>query len=721
MRCYPLLTMISLIGFLVVSGVSQRALGGYQDLGSVVRDAFGVPRIESPNEAGAWRLAGKAIAEDRMWQLELSRRLARGQLAEALGREYLDSDREVLREAFTDRELEEQLARLPVRLREAFDAYALGINDFIQTGKLPVEYAAAGFEPRPWTRVDSAAIAIRLLRTFGRGGAGELRNLALLSLLKTRPNLKGRELDVVDDFAWFNDRRAPTTLPAKEDTWDFPADVPKPRPVTRSETLAQLATLPSVSLLELLPAVRLAERQSSTLVAESLGLPFKSGSYAVVVDAKHSKSGQAILLSAPQMGFQIPSIIAEISVKTDGWSATGMCVPGIPGITIGHNVNLAWGLTSGVADTDDIVVAPKDAVRETHSWVVNVKGGNPVTVVQKRTADGPVVLETKTHVFARRMSYWGREFESFISTDGLMRAKSADDVEATMASATMSFNLFYATRAGEIGYVYAGRVPLRKPGVDPRFPTLEVPWAGVLTTKDLPRIRNPKRGWLANWNNKPAREFPNGDTPVWGRVFRNQVLEAQLKGPTLSVADVERAAWTIARRSDTFDGYERWLRKAGGGKLQGYDGWNLAGSRAASAYRQFVAALPEAVFGEAVGNLGGADNLREVAQQSLILEVLDGRTKFPFLGKRKPLDVIQKTLAGVSDDPAPYVPGSIRVPGESPIPYSSRGSFIQIVTFGVNGVDGRSVIPPGQSESGAHALDQVPLARSWTFKPMWKP
>jgi penicillin amidase len=186
-------------------------------------------------------------------------------LAELIGPAGKPSDEEILKFAYTDEELEIQLLKMPTKIRRAFEAFATGVN------------SVSGYQ-KPWTSLDSAAIAISMSQQFGAGGAGELRTLALLAYLKSQ-KAKDSALDVLDDLMWIDDPRSPTTLKPEDDK--IAANPPFfPRP-TRKETEAHLAGLPEMSIFELLPAVALVEREQADLIAQDLSLVHKWGSYAV--------------------------------------------------------------------------------------------------------------------------------------------------------------------------------------------------------------------------------------------------------------------------------------------------------------------------------------------------------------------------------------------------------------------------------------------------------
>ncbi|MCC7231040.1 MAG: penicillin acylase family protein [Fimbriimonadaceae bacterium] len=707
------------------------------------RDDFGVAHIKAASLERAFFEAGYAVAQDRLWQMENSRRVARGKMAEAFGPSFVASDKEILAQAYTDAELDQQIQQgLDSRCRTMLSGYVQGVNAWIEeaTAKnlLPPGYANNGLKPEPWTERDSAAITIRLFQQFGKGGAGEIRNMALLGYLQARKETKDRVLDVLQDFAWFQDPTATTTISERDDP------LAKSHPTlpipTRAVSERHLASLPKVGLLELLPGVRLAEHQESNRIAELVGAPFKWGSYAIVISPQRSATGTPILLSAPQMGFRTPSIIHEMSIEAPGYRAVGMDVPGVPGIAIGHNPYLAWGLTSGVADTDDIFTNATDATGyiaegkskpiQNVTFTLKVKGSPDQTVVQRRTEFGPIVVESKSGkvVFSRKSASRMVELESLQSVAHVAAISDVKEVDEALRHATVNFNCFFATADGQIGYRFTGRVPNRKPGFDPRFPlpgNAESAWDGMIPFEQMPHVLNPGAGILANWNNKPTTWWTNSDTPVWGKIFRNTEVLACLQAPKISVADVERTAWTIARRDETWPYFKPFVEKVWTGtRLEGFDGWMVDGSRQARLYQYFLDDLRDQLFLGVTGNFISPDNFRLVGQPSVMLAALSGKTKVNYLQGRSANNVVRTAIEKASarlDAKERYSAPPIPVPGQSPIPYSNRGSYIQVVELLKDGPWGRNVVTPGVSESGDHSLDQAPLARAWTFKPMrWR-
>ena len=720
----------------------------------VDRDAYGVPRIQATSYGAAFRAFGETVANDRLWQMEMSRRVALGRSAEVLGKAAISADTDTLKQGYSDEEYSKMFESLPAKAKTAFTEYAAGVNDAIQArkaaGTLPQEYQTAGLEPEPWTVKDSMAIEVLLARRFGTGGAGELRNLALYLYLQTQP-CKAKVLDVVDDFAWQNDSRSIPTVQPSDDPlakshYVFPS-------VTREHTEAQLKAMPKVSLLELVPAIRAVTGDDSKLIAEQVAAPFETGSYCMVVSPKRSTTGKALLLSGPQMGFTTPSIIHEIALDAPGVQVAGIDVPGIPAVVIGNTPNLAWGLTTGVADMADIVVAGKSG-DEAYAYgpesrplvrtklVVKVKDSSDVTVERVRAEDGPVIFESRgtKSVFIQKSAFWKKEVASWSALYDIYAATSPVDIDRSVDAIDMNLNFFFATVNGDIGWRYLGHMPKRAPGFDPRFPLPAGPesaWRGSMSRAEMPHVDNPAGGLIANWNNKPAAWWPNMDTPAWGRIFRNEVLLKSLTKPKLAPWDLERAAWEIAREDTDTNGHFEDLFRTGfqkspspaGELVSQFDGWTFQGAASNLLYRESVRALRRSLFLKHVGNFTNEGFFEQVVQPSAMANALDGKTKYDYLAGRDKVELAREavesamsSLTGKYGDDTnnwPLDPGGIRFLTEPPVAYSNRGTYIQINQL-TSPPMARSVAPPGVTESGEHSMDQVPLARQWTFKPMWR-
>ncbi len=310
--------------------------------------------------------------------------------------------------------------------------------------------------------------------------------------------------------------------------------------------------------------------------------------------------------------------------------------------------------------------------------------------------------EGRKTIFTKKSSYWMHEMNTYDSWVSLWGAHTADEIEKSMLPATMNFNFFYATVGGDIGWRYLGLVPKRAPGVDPRFPTPGDPkytWQGFLSPAEMPHVRKPRAGFLANWNNKPVAWWPNFDTPTWGKVFQNSTLLATLQKPKLTSQDLEMSAWTIARTEETWPFFKPYIERAkdapGYELIKGFDGKLIEGSPQASNYLAFLNELRKAIFMKTTGSFLSPQYFHMVLQPSFVLRALERRTKFNYLGESTPDQVVREALAQIAKNPAPLYNAPTFPSGEAtPIPYSNRGTYIQIIEFLKHGLRGRNILPP---------------------------
>lgn len=713
-------------------------------------DSYGVPKIQARSAVAAYKELGRRHAMDRLWQMEMARRLAAGRLSEIIP-EAKRSDEQVLKLAFTEAELDQQLAALPAAMQLVLGSYVEGVNqgikDRTEAGTLPSRFRANKIAPEPWTLRDTAGIMVTLIRQFGQGGAGELRTMALLEYLRTQ-KVKGSELKVLNDLTWQNDPASQTTLDPKDDKV-------KPKPLIASmamDTITQdhLAQLPRPNLLELAAGLSLAMQEAPDLMAKSLGVAHQWGSYAVAVDSKRSRTGKALLMGAPQMGHPSPSPVYEAALIAPGLAIQGMTVPGIPWVLAGTTTHAAWTLTTGAADVEDIVATK---LQDKDTLLIDDK---PVplqritfqrkgfTVTQERTPDGPVVLSSGSSksVFSLRSALRGKELAGFMAVHRMAEGQGRTPLIDLVRDTAPCFNLFTARTNGTIGWRFTGAVPLRPLRFDPRLPLpagAASAWRGMVPVDQMPWVENPSKGVIHNWNGKPAAWWPNLDTPVWGRYFRGRLLGEAIPSGLLGRGDLEKAAWNIARR-DTASPREFAAIFADVAEdkpelaeafrlLQSFDARAVEGSDEGAFLSTAIRYLREEIFLTHIGNLTGPNLFNQVLQPEVLMRVLIGRTEYKWLEGRTKEAVLEAALTRALAEREKqgsdwgFKPGVIRysafspqgVIGAAPVAYSNRGTFIQITEM-TSPPSARNVLAPGNAEEGDHALDQTPLAAQWRYK-----
>ncbi|HVI17101.1 MAG TPA: penicillin acylase family protein, partial [Gaiellales bacterium] len=309
----------------------------------IVRDRYGVPAVTGTTLQGMWWGAGYAMAQDRLFQIEIFRRAAEGRLAEILGKSYLPMDIETRRDFYTPAEVNGQLAKLPASVQGYFRAYRDGVNAWIakvrtDPTKLPGEFPALGIgPPADFTLTDSGAIGIYLARTIPSGTGEELANLAAFQGMGSRAFSRLLPLHT---------RNPVITVPRSSGR--FPSNPGRTkrqelRGWKRSKPFARKLPLPA-------KADRGTIREDAQLpLLGHVGKPEGSDVWAI-----RGPHHQATLFTGPQLGYSIPELLVELEVHGPGLNARGVTAAGVPVVGIGHNEHVAWGLTSGESDDDDL-------------------------------------------------------------------------------------------------------------------------------------------------------------------------------------------------------------------------------------------------------------------------------------------------------------------------------------------------------------------------------
>jgi len=547
-------------------GVSESPRTGVR----IVRDRFGVPAVYGANMDGAWWGAGYAMAQDRLFQLELFRRATTGRLAEILGESYLDTDIASRRDYYTPAELDGMLHRLPAGLQARFFALRDGINAWIQhatthPADLPGEFAAVGDLPiRAWTVEDSLAIGVVLARTIPVGDGNELPNLAGLRELGPGPFAKLLPLRVPGQI---------TTVPAANGA--FPSDPGRTAAQERSAYARSQRFVTGLPIPTGPVSHPIGLGGSDSGSPGLAGLPLHlGGSYMFAVHRAADR--RAYLFNGPELGFAAPEELYEIEVHAPGLAVRGVTAAGVPVVGIGHNADVAWGLTSGESDVNDLYaeqLVPGQPDRYRFRGAVRAMSCRPETFLYRgqptaptgglgvdhetlcRTVHGPVQQRAGNVAYARRYATFDREIQTLQGLADLNQARDIRGVDHAVSEVTWNENLMAVDGRGHIGYWHPGLLPVRPVGWDERLPypgTGEAEWRGFLPVGRRPHVIDPKQGWLANWNNVPSTGFTSGDAPALGR----------LDGPFHRVGWLDRLLARLARRP-TYDGVRAVVQRAG--------------------------------------------------------------------------------------------------------------------------------------------------------------
>ncbi len=450
----------------------------------ILRDRDGIPHIFAANDDDAMMALGFVHAQDRLWQMEQTRRFASGRLSEFAGEAALPLDR-FARTVGLQHLAETALAGLDPTLRAGLEAYSAGVNAYLarHRGAWPPEFILLGLTPEPWRPADSLLWGeIMAMQLSGHWERTLLRAELLESLTPAQ----------VDEL------------------WP-------PYPDSAPSTLAS-----ATELLHGLPLDRLAS------LAEAVS--GHGASNAWVVDGAHSATGKPLLANDPHLGFSLPILWYLARIDTPNLHLAGATVPGVPLFILGHNDRIAWGLTTTGGDVEDLFVEklePGDPGRylapggplafRTRSETIKVRGHADVTFTVRETRHGPVVSDAvedagkaaKRGTVLALAATWldpaNRIAEAIYRID---RARNWEDFTAALADFDApEQNVTYADADGHIGFYSAGKVPIRKAG-DGRLPVEgssgDYDWLGMIPFAELPHGLDPPSGRFANANNKVA-------------------------------------------------------------------------------------------------------------------------------------------------------------------------------------------------------------------------
>lgn len=530
---------------------------GLSGLAAPVTVRFGphaVPTIEADSLDDLLFAQGFIVASERMWQMDLMRRLAEGRLAEVLGEDALPADR-WLRTIGLGRLARERYRALEPKFQRMLAAYAAGVNAYRQDarGRLPLEYRLAGFRPAPWQPEDSLAIAAYMSWMLSFNAREELTFLRLAARLGD------------------NDRAAEL----------FPTDegVPAPSPDPSLPLIsADLAT--SFSRLAALPA--------------RFGLPVPgAASNSWAVSAHRTADGNALLANDPHLAAAVPSTWYELELMAPGLHVAGVALPGVPLVLIGHNADLAWGFTTTIADTQDLFIERATAdgghVERAGGRVepigerverISVAGrAAPFEQIVRTTSRGILINEALSaasgtaiglpavgseHLIALRWNF-DADDRSFPALYRLSKAKSLVAArEAIGGFRQASQNLMLAHRDGGIGWQVTGRLPKRGRGRG-AFPlpgwVADADWQGYVPIEANPGVTDPPEAQLITANN---RTIPLGHPvnvgQVWLAPYRAQRI-AELLATEKPISVEAMAAMQRDRYSIQAGNYQRALRR----------------------------------------------------------------------------------------------------------------------------------------------------------------
>jgi penicillin amidase len=518
----------------------------------VMRDSHGVPAIEAATLEDLFLAQGYVTAQDRLWQMDVMRRFGSGELSEILGEDTLKIDREHrilgLRAA-----ARKSLQMASPRDRSYFDAYARGVNAFIEThgSGLPIEFLILNYRPTPWQAEDSIVIVNQMVKDLNYFTFGDM--LAREKILaKLGPELTA---DLYINRSWHD--RPPTVM--RDDLTD------QENQGDSNDEDEDDDEGPDNSVTQL--------RNAATEIWAQRAPEAVKGSNDWVVSGAHTVTGKPLLSNDMHLGHQMPNLWYEAHLKcvnpSGNLDVAGVTLPGMPYVIVGHNQRIAWGFTNvGPAVTDAFIenFNGQGAYQTPQGWqqpehraeVIHIKGKPDVTVDVRITRHGPIITDTlpgeTRHVALRWTLYDGLRMPLF----DVNSAQNWDEFRKAFSQFDApGQNVVYADVEGNIGYQATGHVPIRAAG-DGGLPVSGADdaheWTSYIPFEKLPSIYNPPSGVIATAN---GRITPDGYrysiSTEWEAPWRAERIYHVLEsGRKFSTADMLALQNDVHSENDLF-------------------------------------------------------------------------------------------------------------------------------------------------------------------------
>ena len=496
-------------GSIVLEGLEQPV--------EVLRDKWGVAHIYADTVADLFFAQGFVAAQDRLYQIEIWRRTGSGELAEVFGPSYVKRDR-IARLVRYRGDMQDEWESYSPDTREIAEAFTSGVNAFVQhaAGRLPIEFDLLDFEPGQWKPEDTLLRIAGLLMT--RNARQEVARAEMIQKLGLEATMKYMPTD-----------------PHRE-----------------------LKPDPEVDLSGIDGGVLEGYRNAVSIPT----LYGEDGSNNWVVDGTLSSTGKPLLASDPHRPVILPSLRYMVHLVGPGWNVIGSGEPALPGVAIGHNERVGWGFTIVQYDQVDLFIEKTDPENPNRylyrgDWLdmkiereqIKVKGqSEPAEVELKFTRHGPVIWEDASSQRAVALRWSGAEpgTAGYLGSLAIDRVENWDGfVEAMARWKLPSENIVYADVDGDIGWIPAGLMPIRKnwsgllpvPGHTGKYE-----WSGSRTIDELPRIHNPGQHYVATANHNIRPEnYPHDLGFDWSAPYRFRRVDKVLsEGKKFTIEDFQR-------------------------------------------------------------------------------------------------------------------------------------------------------------------------------------
>lgn len=550
------------------AGPTQLKIAGLQDRVTVRRDERGIPYIQAANDHDLYFAQGYVTASDRLWQMDIFRRNARGELAEILGAGALEEDKRHRTFGFTQA-ADAEVAQASPQARGILEAYADGVNAYIASldaKALPPEFQLLQYKPKPWQPADSLLVVKNFFEALSSTWRLDIMRAALADLPAEKRAAIMVETSPLDVLVVGTDgartaaakHSAPQSIPRLSAATAALSD-PGRAPDSHFGNLQTAAGTQSALLRAVADDQELESRSLSRigLFAESL-----AASNNWVVSGKHTASGKPLLANDPHLAASAPSIWYLVHLSAPGVRVAGVTAAGLPGVVIGHNDQIAWGFTNVGPDVQDVYLETFDAgnprrYKTPSGWLdaeirheeIKVRKSFTDIATDTQTLDvtvtrhGPVVLEREGKRYALRWTALDPKLNNSTGVYWLNRAHNWKEFTEALRNYTPPMqNMVYADVAGHIGYYAAGVVPIRKSG-DGSVPydgaTDAGEWADYISFDKLPHVYDPPSGIVVTANQRiVGTDYPYFLTHSWAQPYRaRRILDLLNQKPKLTTDD----------------------------------------------------------------------------------------------------------------------------------------------------------------------------------------
>lgn len=534
-------------GIVKVKGISNKV--------NIYKSELGVSHIFAENESDMYFSLGYIHAQDRLWQMDLERRVAQGRLSEILGGDVLDFDI-LFRTIGINRVSEEIYKKLSLKSKALLSDYCNGVNFFIQENskQLPLEFDILNYKPEEWKPEHS----VMLLRLIGwELNLSWYTDLVFGEIVKKFGIEKAKDFfpDYPEDAPFIVKNTGEKINPANSDVQKKEVKTESKNKSTGYNEVTEKNYIANYDLGK--DYMETVKRFKTFYGTEGTHI----GSNAWAISGSRTESGKPILANDPHLALQVPAKWYEVSMYDNQkkYSICGFSIPGIPGIAIGHNESISWGLTSLMCDDSDFMILKKDSADSKKYVYKNVAFALDSSFESIKIKDvtdnyeftiystihGPVISNLEKTGFLNNQKirnnsqdlltfkWTGYEFSDEIEAFyNVNNSKNYTDFQTALKSyGTPAMNAVFADTGGNIAYHSIGLIPVRNNFSDesyalyPASYTGEIEWTGYIPYDELPSEVNPKSGYIVTANNKPQKDYKYYISNLYEPPYRAQRIE----------------------------------------------------------------------------------------------------------------------------------------------------------------------------------------------------